>query len=189
MTILDSLRAGIITESAEETRLCGEQLAMALPPDSTLALHGDLGVGKTTFVQGLARGLGLSSQVTSPTFNILHLYRGTPPPPPVSQARPASKATNDAARPGLPRPHASTPTLVHLDAYRLDDARQIAALMLEDFLETPYCLAVEWPERIGGWLPPKAWHLTLAIESPGRHRLTLQSPAEDRSGFPSSSQR
>jgi tRNA threonylcarbamoyladenosine biosynthesis protein TsaE len=166
MTILDELRAGVVTESAEETRRCGEHLAVALPPDTTLALHGDLGVGKTTFVQGLARGFGLSSQVTSPTFNILHIYRGIPPPP-----------------------RANTSTLVHLDAYRLENAHQIAALMLEDFLVTPYCLAVEWPERIAGWLPPAAWHLTLAIESPGRHRLTLQSRADGCSGFPPSSTR
>jgi tRNA threonylcarbamoyladenosine biosynthesis protein TsaE len=45
--------------------------------------------------------------------------------------------------------------------------------MLDDFLVSPYCLAVEWPERIADWLPAETWHLTLAIDSPGRHRLTL----------------
>jgi len=44
---------------------------------------------------------------------------------------------------------------VHLDAYRLENAHQIAALMLDDFLVSPYCLAVEWPERIADWLPAK----------------------------------
>lgn len=152
MNILDELRTGIVADSAEAMRALGARLAAALPADATLALHGDLGVGKTTLVQGLARGFGLGCAVTSPTFNILHLYRS---PPPVSAS----------GRP--PR------TLVHLDAYRLENAHQVADLMLEDFLSPPYCLAVEWPEKIAAWLPADTVHLTLAIEAPGRHRLEL----------------
>lgn len=143
MSIIDELRRGVVTASAEETQGLGARLAAALPPDVTVALHGDLGVGKTTFVQGLARGLGVGGAVTSPTFNLFHLYHG--------------------AR-----------TLVHLDAYRLDDARQVGELMLDDFLVPPYCLAVEWPDRIAAWIPADALHVTLAIEAPGRHRLTLR---------------
>jgi tRNA threonylcarbamoyladenosine biosynthesis protein TsaE len=173
MTILAKLRSGLTSVSAEETRDIGAQLAAALPTDATLALHGDLGVGKTTFVQGLARGFGISAQVTSPTFNILHLYRNAP----ALEAQ--AKGGADPHRPGDKIRHARSPgvpgrTLVHLDAYRLENSHQIAALMLDDFLVSPYCLAVEWPERIAAWLPADTWHLTLAIESPGRHRLTLQ---------------
>ena len=76
MSIFAKLRAGVITASAEETHALARELAVALPPDATLALHGDLGVGKTTFVQGLARGLGVNEPVTSPTFNIFTLHRG-----------------------------------------------------------------------------------------------------------------
>ena len=142
MSIFAELRAGVVTSSAGETRLLGARLAAALPPDATLALHGNLGVGKTTFVQGLAQGFGIPDLVTSPTFNILHLYR-------------------------------SRRTLVHLDAYRLENAHQVSELMLEDFLVSPYCLAVEWPEKIAAALPADAWHLALAIEAPGRHRVAL----------------
>ncbi len=142
MSIFAELRAGVVTRSAGETRLLGARLAAALPPDATLALHGNLGVGKTTFVQGLAQGFGIPDLVTSPTFNILHLYR-------------------------------SRRTLVHLDAYRLENAHQVSELMLEDFLVSPYCLAVEWPEKIAAALPADAWHLALAIEAPGRHRVGL----------------
>lgn len=74
--IYAELLAGVATATAEATRALAAELAIKLPPNTVLALHGDLGVGKTTFVQGLARGLGITSQVTSPTFNIFTLYRG-----------------------------------------------------------------------------------------------------------------
>jgi tRNA threonylcarbamoyladenosine biosynthesis protein TsaE len=109
---------------------------------ATLALSGDLGVGKTTFVQGLAAAFGIHERVTSPTFTLYNVHRGTR-------------------------------TLVHLDAYRLDSPDQVEDLLLEDFLVAPYCLAVEWPERIAGWLPPGTITLKLHIESPGRHRVQL----------------
>jgi tRNA threonylcarbamoyladenosine biosynthesis protein TsaE len=144
MNIFAKLRAGVVTTSAEETHELARELAAALPPDSTLALHGDLGVGKTTFVQGLARGLGVSSPVTSPTFNIFTLYRG--------EAR----------------------TLVHMDAYRLENDRQIDALMLEDFLVSPWCLAVEWPEKIAAWIPDNALHLDLGITPEQHHTVRLR---------------
>ena len=151
MSILAHLRTGVVSGSADETRRLGAELAAALPPEATLALHGDLGVGKTTFVQGLAQGFGIGAPVTSPTFNLLHLYRptGTVPAP---------------AGPRL---------LAHLDAYRIENLQQVAALMLDDLLLPPFCLAIEWPDRITPWLPADTLHLTLGIEAPGRHRLAL----------------
>src|SRR5262245_21511671 len=100
MNICDKLRGGVTTGSAEQTRALAVELAAALPADTTLALHGDMGVGKTTFVQGLAQGLGVAEHVTSPTFAIYSVYRG-------QQRR-----------------------LVHLDAYRLEKPEQIEALLL-----------------------------------------------------------
>jgi len=143
MSIFEKLRAGIATVSADETRRLGAEFAVALPPDTTLALHGGLGAGKTTFVQGLARGFGIAEPVTSPTFTIFTLHRGF------------------------------TRTLVHLDAYRIDHPGQIEALMLDDFLVSPWCLAVEWPEKLDGWLPAGAFHLALDIEGDGKHSLRL----------------
>ena len=132
------------TASADETRALAAEFAAALPPDATLALHGDLGVGKTTFVQGLARGLGVTEAVTSPTFTIFTLHRG------------------------------GSRTLVHLDAYRLTNAAQLDTLMLDDFLVTPYCLAIEWPDNIAAWLPPDALHLDLGIAADARHTVQLR---------------
>ena len=143
MTIVEKLRQGITTESAAQTRDLAAELAAALPVDTTLALHGDMGVGKTTFVQGLAEGLGVREHVTSPTFAIYSVYEG------------------------------SSRKLVHLDAYRLDREAQVESLLLEEFLTSPYVLAVEWPEKTGGWLPKEAWHVTLSIVDGDRHRITL----------------
>jgi tRNA threonylcarbamoyladenosine biosynthesis protein TsaE len=144
MSIFAELRTGITTCSASETRALAERLAGALAPDITLALHGDMGVGKTTFVQGLASGFGVADAVTSPTFTIFTLHRG------------------------------SARTLVHLDAYRLENDAQIDSLMLEDFLTSPYCLAVEWPEKIAAWLPRDTLHLTLGILDEQRHHVQLR---------------
>lgn len=143
-SICDKLRTGITTSSADETRALAAELAVALPSDATLALHGDLGVGKTTFVQGLARGLGVQAHVTSPTFAIYSVYRG------------------------------GSRTLLHLDAYRLENEQQIEPLLLEEFLVSPWCLAIEWPDKVAGWLPADALHLTLSIVDGDRHRLELK---------------
>ncbi|MBK9991675.1 MAG: tRNA (adenosine(37)-N6)-threonylcarbamoyltransferase complex ATPase subunit type 1 TsaE [Verrucomicrobia bacterium] len=145
MSIFAELTAGITTRSAEETQSIALRLAQALPVDATLALHGNLGVGKTTFVQGLAKGFGVTDAVTSPTFNIFTLHRG------------------------------GSRTLVHLDAYRLENDRQIDSLMLDDFLTSPFCLAVEWPEKIATWLPRDALHVTLSILDEHRHHVQLSN--------------
>jgi tRNA threonylcarbamoyladenosine biosynthesis protein TsaE len=141
------LRAGVTTSCAAESQALAGELAAALPPEVVLALHGNLGVGKTTFVQGLARGFGLTEPITSPTFTIFTLHRGKNP---------------------------ATRTLIHLDAYRLERADQLDALMLEDFLTPPYCLAVEWPENIAAWLPSQTLHFDLGILPDERHTLRLR---------------
>lgn len=143
-SICSELEAGVLTTSPEQTQALAGRLAEVLPPDAILALHGDLGVGKTTFVQGLARAFGIEGHVTSPTFTLYTLHRGSR-------------------------------LLVHLDAYRLGSAADMDALLVEDFLTKPYCLAIEWPDRITEWVPRQAWHLDLSIEGTS-HRIRLRRP-------------
>jgi tRNA threonylcarbamoyladenosine biosynthesis protein TsaE len=146
-SISDRLRAGVLTATADETRSLAAAWAAELPADATVALHGDLGAGKTTWVQGLAVGFGIDEPVTSPTFTIYTLHQGM------------------------------RCMLAHLDAYRLGSADEARDLLLEEFLVSPWCLAVEWPENLPGWLPADAWHITLDIEPDGRHSILLrQSP-------------
>jgi tRNA threonylcarbamoyladenosine biosynthesis protein TsaE len=143
-SISASLRQGVTTGTAEETRALAAAWTAELPADATVALHGDLGAGKTTWVQGMAAGLGITGPVTSPTFTIYNLHRGP-------------------AR-----------LLVHLDAYRLTSAAEAEDLLLEEFLVSPWCLAVEWPERLPGWIPADAWHLDLVIGAGQRHTVRLR---------------
>ena len=143
-SIFDRLQAGVLTGSADESRALAAEFAAALPPDATVALHGELGAGKTTWVQGMARGLGVADPVTSPTFTLYALHRG-------------------------PRR-----MLAHMDAYRLASAADAEALLLEEFLVSPWCLAIEWPERVAAWIPPEARHLDLAIAADGRHSIRLR---------------
>lgn len=65
--------------SAEDTKLFGREISRTLPPNTILALQGELGAGKTTFVQGLAEGLGISDPIQSPTFTYLQIYEGKTP--------------------------------------------------------------------------------------------------------------
>lgn len=73
---LSEWKDGVVTYSGDETNVAAEAFAQLLSIDTTLALEGDLGAGKTTFVRGLARGWGISGDITSPTFALLHVYQG-----------------------------------------------------------------------------------------------------------------
>ena len=138
------LIAGICSRSAVETEALAARIGAILPFDTVLALHGDLGVGKTTFVRGLARAWGIQEAVTSPTFNLYTIYKGDR-------------------------------QLIHLDAYRLGSSADLDALMIEDFLQPPWCFAVEWPERILDALPEDAWHFYLTINEDQSHQIRLKS--------------
>lgn len=103
------------------------QSADRLKQATVLALRGDLGAGKTTFTQALARELGISENVTSPTFVIMKIY--------------------DLTGQKFDR-------LIHIDAYRFDTPDELDGLNFSDFLKDPKNLIVlEWPERVAGKLP------------------------------------
>lgn len=140
--ILQKLHQGIFTKTADETIQIAYDLAPLIPEDRILALHGNLGTGKTTFVGGLARAWEIPGPITSPTYNIYTLYDGKR-------------------------------QLVHLDAYRLHSGSDLNALMIDDFLSSPWCLAVEWPERIAEELPVDTWHVYFSIDSDQQHRIQI----------------
>jgi tRNA threonylcarbamoyladenosine biosynthesis protein TsaE len=135
----------IICGTEDETKDLARKIAKSLPLNSSIALIGDVGAGKTTFVKGLAQGLGIEANVSSPSFNILNTYSGAI-------------------------------TLLHLDAYRLDGSQQAAdGLMLEDFLIAPYCLAVEWPELLHGFLEMCDVKIFFSVENDSSRKIIVQT--------------
>jgi tRNA threonylcarbamoyladenosine biosynthesis protein TsaE len=119
------------SHSAAETIASGQRLAGDLRPGDVVALHGELGAGKTCLVKGIARGLGVTQDVTSPTFTIVHEYCGGRLP------------------------------LVHVDLYRLDTLQQAVAVGIEDYFYGKAVTVVEWAEKIMPLLPPYAIHVRL----------------------------
>ena len=111
------------SRSPEQTRRIGMRLGGALQAGDVICLQGDLGAGKTTFVQGVALGWGSQDAVSSPTFIIVNMYR-----------------RGDEAR------------LFHMDAYRLDSTLEAEELDLDAMLAQG-ALLVEWPERMDGLVP------------------------------------
>lgn len=119
------------SRSPEQTRRIGLRLGGALQVGDVICLQGDLGAGKTTFVQGIAQGWGSLDSVSSPTFIIVNMYR-----------------RGDEAR------------LFHMDAYRLDSTPEAEELDLDSMLaQGP--LLVEWPERMDGLIPDERLWVSL----------------------------
>jgi tRNA threonylcarbamoyladenosine biosynthesis protein TsaE len=109
----------VTTHSAEETTQVGRTLAAEIKPGSLVLLRGDLGAGKTTMVKGIAEAFHAAEAeaVTSPTFTLIHEYRG----PKV--------------------------TLYHIDLYRIDTQRELDTLALDDLMDPNTILLIEWGEK------------------------------------------
>lgn len=106
------------SNSEQDTEALGSRLGERLKPGTVIAYTGDLGAGKTAFTRGLARGLGISGQVTSPTFTIVNEYEGGRLP------------------------------LFHFDMYRLGSADELFDIGWEDYLARGGVCAVEWSENV-----------------------------------------
>ena len=107
-----------LTDSPARTEAVGEALGKRLTPGTVIAYRGDLGAGKTAFTRGLARGLGCTERVTSPTYTIVNEYLSGRMP------------------------------LFHFDMYRLASADELFDIGWEDYLERGGVCAVEWSENV-----------------------------------------
>jgi tRNA threonylcarbamoyladenosine biosynthesis protein TsaE len=113
--------ATCISHSPQETEALGEQWGHAVTSGLVIALSGDLGAGKTQLVRGLARGLGVTSRVHSPTFTLVNEYGG------------------------------GRLKLFHLDLYRLETPDHIHSAGIEEFLNPDGVAVIEWAERLPGF--------------------------------------
>lgn len=131
MPILDKHTFDFFSRSPEQTRRIGSRLGGALSGGDLVCLRGELGAGKTTFVQGMAQGWGSLDGVTSPTFILVNEYR---------------------------RPDGAL--LFHMDAYRLESGAAAMELDIDRML-TKGALVVEWPGRVGSALPEEQLRVTM----------------------------
>jgi tRNA threonylcarbamoyladenosine biosynthesis protein TsaE len=114
-----------------ELRTRGEQLGRSLSPKSIVLLEGDLGAGKTTLIQAIARGLGVAENATSPTYALVHRYQGARGP------------------------------VYHLDCYRLRHPDEAADLDWETLLQEGDAVLIEWPEKAGSYVPAATLRIRL----------------------------
>ena len=140
----------IETTSAAETQALAARLAAEMPEGTVLCLHGDLGAGKTCFVQGLAKALGVRRPVGSPTFTLINEYRGTKPLAHIDLYR--IRGAGDAFGLGL------EDYLFHHGGI----------------------VAIEWAERVAELLPEGCWHVRMEPGAEGEEsrRVTVERPAD-----------
>lgn len=146
------LRKRIILEvrTAAQTRKIGRLLGQLLEPGSVVALSGELGSGKTQFIKGLARGLGVNKryQVSSPSFVLINEYPGKIP-------------------------------LYHLDLYRLLEGRALEEMGLEEYIYGNGVTAIEWAEKAASFLPPHHIWISLKWTGPNTRRLIISGMGKE----------
>ena len=133
----------LTTHSIEDTQALGEQLGRLLNAGDVVAFSGELGSGKTTFIQGLARGLGRDSgTIKSPTFVLMREYPGATP-------------------------------LVHIDGYRLEGAAAVSWLDMDLLFSPRKITVIEWADRFVGLLPSEYVEVRLSHVSTNRRRVQI----------------
>ena len=145
----------MIFASPADLEAFGARLAAVARVGDVIALSGDLGAGKTTLARGLLRGLGLEGEAPSPTFTIVQTYE-----PPEMR---------------LP--------VWHCDLYRLEDPEEAIELGLEEAFDDAVVL-IEWPERLGAYLPADALRLRLEGAGEPQRRLTAEVPTAWETRWP-----
>lgn len=132
------------SHSVEETERLAARLAAELQPGDFVALSGDLGAGKTAFARGLARGLGVSRPVLSPSFTLMRMYL-------------------DGRLP-----------LYHFDVYRLEDPDELIDIGFDEYAEGDGVCVAEWADRAGPVLPPRRIEVRLEGSADEPRRITIE---------------
>jgi len=145
-----SILRELTTHSAEETIAFGRTLADLLPPPKLVLLRGDLGAGKTTLVKGIAAAFEAASEedVTSPTFTLIHEYRGL------------------------------RADLFHVDLYRIDTPRELDTLALDDLRSDSSILLIEWGEKFPRFVRERDIEVSLDREGDTGRRIIVKGAAE-----------
>ena len=148
MPILDPFSLEFFSRSSDQTKRLGNRLGSTLDLGDIVCLSGDLGSGKTTFSQGIAKGWGSLDQVTSPTFVIVNQYK---------------------------KPEGTI--LYHMDAYRLENSEDAFSLDIENMISNG-ALIIEWPERIKEAIPKEHLWIDLTWVDEFQRRMVFTPVGE-----------
>jgi tRNA threonylcarbamoyladenosine biosynthesis protein TsaE len=143
----------IISHSSAQTQRLGMRLGEVLRGGELILLDGQLGTGKTTFTQGLARGMSITEIISSPTFTLLKEYTGQPA---------------DGQRKTVPQ---SRPALYHFDLYRLDNPEEVFDLGFEDYFSSSGVCVVEWADKADLLWTPEHLRVRLKMMSETKRGL------------------
>ena len=144
----------VISHSPEQTLRIGAQLGRALERGTLVLLGGMIGAGKTTFAQGLARGLRVTSEMLSPTFTLVTEHDGTD-----ANERPVR--------------------IYHIDLYRIEGREELLSFGFEEYLDDPNAVTIiEWPERARGLLPAEYITIELANVADTKRSITIDPHGE-----------
>jgi tRNA threonylcarbamoyladenosine biosynthesis protein TsaE len=151
MLIFSNLSMSQITTtiSPEETIEFGRKLAPLLSPPKLVLLRGDLGAGKTTMVKGIAEAFGAAKQedVTSPTFTLVHEYRG------------------------------AEVMIYHIDLYRIDTLRQLETLGIDDLISGSSILLIEWGEKFERFRRERDFEIAIEHAGENERRISVMTSA------------
>mgnify|MGYP002732927809 CR=1 FL=1 len=131
------------TDSAAQTRALGGELSRCLKAGDVVLLNGDMGAGKSEFARGMARGLGVTDAVPSPSFTVMNAY-----------------------------PDAAIP-LYHFDFYRIEDEKEIYEIGLDEQIGGDGVALIEWYERAESCLPPDAIKVSIRVENENGRAITF----------------
>ena len=158
----------IITNSEKETLALAKKYAKTLKSGAVIGLTGNLGAGKTVFVKGLASGLGLKKNITSPTFVIMKVYSVNSRS---ARILPKAKLFNGA----YPIRKEKIKNFVHIDAYRLKEGQDLVAIGAREYFNRPGTLTViEWADRVKKVLPKKTKYIDIKILDGNKRKISLK---------------
>lgn len=147
MSALPKDEMNIHSGSAERSLAVGAALGRLLRPGDLVCLSGPLGAGKTVISRGIGIGWGTRPPLTSPTYNLVHEHR----------------RDKDQAR------------LIHIDLYRIDGAADAASLGIDDKLDSDDIVLIEWPERLGDYLPQEQLRIDIELVDDNARDLIISA--------------
>ncbi|HDN79221.1 MAG: tRNA (adenosine(37)-N6)-threonylcarbamoyltransferase complex ATPase subunit type 1 TsaE [Chloroflexi bacterium] len=149
--ILNEDSLSFVSRSEEQTRRLGTRLGLLLEKGDIICLEGPLGSGKTCFVQGIGKGMGIKEPITSPSFILISEYHPSP----------------------------STPPLYHIDFYRLENpVKEALALGIEEYFYGEGVCVIEWAERAKEIIPPQRMWITFKYVGPTHRHLLMEAQGE-----------